>query len=250
MRRSSPLGLLVVCGLAAAFIPPEAKAGPLSLRDLLQGGRHRSQQVEPLDPPVALYAPDGGVAFIFDRTASPPLLRFASSSEIWVLRPEPGPRGDTIYKNDLGEPMLRASRLGGLTLFTVGSPGGTAVALQGEAPPIRPPAILSPASLLQHMAQASARTSRALQRLVVFDAPDVTPESAFLVADAAGVTAEAIASLDKKTREGLKLTRVVFEPGRVASAKFNDGVLQITVAPAKGVAGRPSSRLIDVVMNR
>ena len=250
MRRSSPLGLLVVCGLAAAFITSEAKAGPLSLRDLLQGGRHRSQQVEPLDPPVAFYAPDGGVAFIFDRTASPPLLRFASSNEIWVLRPEPGPRGDTIYKNDLGEPMLRASRLGGLTLFTVESPGGTAVALQGEAPPIRPPAILSPAALLQHMAQASARASHALQRLVVFDAPDVTPESAFLVADAAGVTAEAIAGLDKKTRESLKLTRVVFEPGRVAAAKFSDGVLQITVAPAKGVAGRPSSRRIDVVMNR
>jgi len=146
--------------------------------------------------------------------------------------------------------MLRATRLGGLTLFTVESPGGTAVALQGEAAPIRPPAILSPAALLQHMAQASARASRAMQRLVVFDAPDVTPESAFLVADAAGVTAEAIASLDKKTREGLKLNRVVFEPGRVSSAKLNDGVLQITVAPAKGVAGRPSSRLIDVVMNR
>ena len=250
MRRSSPLGLLVVCGLAAAFMTPEAKAGPLSLRDLLQGGRHRSQQVEPPDPPVAVYAPDGGVAFIFDRTASPPLLRFASSNEIWVLRAEPGPRGDTIYKNDLGEPMLRASRLGGLTLFTMESPGGEAVALQGEAPPIRPPPILSPAALLQHMAQASARASRAMQRLVVFDAPDVTPESAFLVADAAGVTAEAIASLDKKTRESLKLNRVVFEPGRAPSARLNDGVLQITVAPTKGVAGRPSSRLIDVVMNR
>jgi hypothetical protein len=250
MRRSSPLGLLFVCGLAAAFISSEAKAGPLSLRDLLQGGRHRSAQVEPPDPPVAVYAPDNGVAFVFDRTASPPLLRFESSAEIWVLRPEPGPRGDTIYRNDLGEPVLRATRLGGLTLFTMDSPDGTAVALQGEAAPIRPPAVLSPGALLQRLAQASAHASHALQRLVVFDAPDVTPESAYLVADAASVTAEAIGALDKKAREALKLNRVVFVPGHAPGAKFGDGVLLITVAPTKGVAGRPSSRRIDVVMNR
>ena len=250
MRRTRPLGLLVVCGLAAAFMSTEAQARPPSLRDLLEGMRHKPQQVEQPDPPVAIYAPDSGGAFIFDRAASPPLMRFESSNEIWVLHPEPGPRGDTIYKNDLGEPMLRATRLGGLTLFTMDNPGGMAVALQGEAPPIHPTAIMSPGALLQHLAQASARTSRALQRLVVFDAPDVTPESAFLVADAAGVTAEAIADMDKKAREALKLNRVVFEPGRAAAAKYSDGVLQITVTPAKGVAGRPSSRRIDVVMSR
>lgn len=250
MRRSRPLGLLVVCGLAAACITSEAKAGPRSLSDLLLGGRHHNQQVEQTAPPVAIYAPDSGEAFIFDRAASPPLMRFESSQEIWVLQPEPGPRGDTIYKNDLGEPMLRATRLGGLTLFTMESPGGTAVALQGEAPPIRPLAILSPAALLQRLAQASAHASHALQRLVVFDAPDVTPESAYLIADAASVTAEAIAGLDKKTRDGLKLNRVVFLPGHAPAAKFSDGVLQITVAPNRGVAGRPSSRRIDVVMRR
>lgn len=228
----------------------DAKAGPSRLADLLRGGRHRTEQVEQPAPPVAIYAPDGGEAFIFDRAASPPLMRLKSSPEIWVLRREPGPRGDTIYKNDLGEPMLRATRLGGLTLFTMDAPGGVAVALQGEAPPIHPPAILSPAALLQRLAQASAHTSHALQRLVVFDAPDVTPESAYLIADAASVTAEAIAGLDKKTREGLKLSRVLFELGLSPSAKLADGVLQITVAPTKGVAGRPSSRRIDVVMLR
>ncbi len=85
---------------------------------------------------------------------------------------------------------------------------------------------------------------------MVFDAPDVTPESAYLVADAAGVTAEAIGTLDKRAREGLKLNRVLFLPGHAPAAKFSDGVLQIIVAPSKGVAGRPSSRRIDVVMNR
>jgi hypothetical protein len=250
MRRSRPLGLLVICGLAAAGVNSEAKAGPRSLSELLQGAHHHNQQVERPAPPVAIYAPDSGEPFIFDRTASPPLMRFESSQEIWVLQPEPGPRGDTIYKNDLGEPMLRATRLGGLTLFTIESPGGTAVALQGEAPPIHPPAVLSPTALFQRLAQASAHASHVMQRLVEFDAPDVMPESAYLVADAAAVTAEAIAGLDRKTRESLKLTRVVFVPGHAPAAKFTDGVLQITVAPARGVAGRPSSRRIEVVMNR
>jgi len=228
----------------------EATAGPSRLGDLLRGGRHKNQQVEQPAPPVAIYAPDSGEAFIFDRAASPPLMRFESSPEIWVLQPEPGPRGDTIYRNDLGEPMLRATRLGGLTLFTVESPGGMAVALQGEAPPIRPPAVMSPTALFQRLAQASAHASHAMQRLVEFDAPDVTPDSANLVADAAMVTAEAIVALDKKTREGLKLNRVVFLVGHAPAAKYLDGVLQVTVTPTRGVAGRPSSRRIEVVMNR
>ena len=228
----------------------EAIAGPSRLGDLLRGGRHRSQQVEQPTPQVAYYAADSGEAFVFDRASSPPLMRFESSQEIWVLHAEPGPRGDTIYKNDLGEPVLRATKLGGLTLFTMDAPGGMAVALQGEAPPIHPPAILSPAALLQRLAQASAHTSHALQRLVVFDAPDVTPESAYLIADAASVTAEAIWGLDKKAREALKVNRVVFEQGHAPSARLVDGVLMITVTPAKGVAGRPSSRRIDVVMQR
>ena len=247
MRRSRPFGLFVICGLAAACISSEAIAGPLSLRDLLQG-RHHAEPNDPSDPQVAVYVPDAGSPFIFDRSASPPLLRFLGSGEIWVLKAEPAPRGDTIYKNDLGEPMLRATKLGGLTLFTLSSPGGTAASLQGEAEPIRPTAILSPAALLQRLAQASARSSHALQRLVVFDAPDVTPETAYLVADSAEITAEAIAALNKRARDGLKLNRVLFEPGRAPAAKFSDGVLKITVAANKGVAGRPSSRRISVVM--
>jgi len=250
MRRSRPFGLFVICGLAVACISSEAMAGPLSLRDLLQGGRHHPEQNNPADPPVGVYAPDEGSPFIFDRSSSPPLLRFLGSSEIWVLQAEPAPRGDTIYKNDLSEPMLRATRLGGLTLFTMSSPGGVAASLQGEAEPIRPSAVLSPAALLQRLAQASARSSHALQRLVVFDAPDVTPETAYLVADSAEITAEAIAGLSKKARDGLKLKNVLFEPGRTAAAKYSDGTLRITVAPNKGVAGRPSSRRISVVMFR
>jgi hypothetical protein len=253
MRRPGPYGLIIFCGLAAAIVAPPALAHPpsappsVTLKNLLKGlqqsSRHKSA-----DPPIAVYAPDDGDRFVFDRTASPPLLRFESSSEIWVLQPQPGPRGDTIYKNDLGEPVLRATRLGGLTLFTLERPDGSAAALEGEAPPIHPASILSANALLVHLAQDSARASHAMQRLIEFDAPDITPESAYLVADAASVAAEAILGLSKKARQTLKLNRVLFELGREPSARLKDGTLQIIVTPSEGVAGRPSSRRIAVVM--
>ena len=246
LSRTKAAAVLVVGLCAWLSLSQPAAAGPLG--SLF--GRHPSDGRDIAAPPVARYVTEDGDVFTFDRTQSKALLKFDGSFEVWALQPQPAPRGDTIYKNDLGEPMLRATRLGGLTLFTIESPGGTAVALQGEAPPIRPPAILSPTALFQRLAQASAHASHVMQRLMEFDAPDVTPESAYLIADAAAVTAEAIAGLDRKTREGLKLTRVVFVAGHAPAAKFTDGVLQITVAPSRGVAGRPSSRRIDVVMNR
>ena len=43
-----------------------------------------------------------------------------------MLQPQPAPRGDVIYKNDLGEPVLRATRLGGVTVFTDHGPAGSA----------------------------------------------------------------------------------------------------------------------------
>ena len=91
-------------------------------------------------------------------------MKFDDSPEIWALRPHPAPRGDVIYKNDLGEPMLRATRLGGLTLFTADRPGGSPAALTGAGGALRL-APLSPQALLEKLAQASARATRAARRL-------------------------------------------------------------------------------------
>ena len=200
---------------------------------------------------MARYTPDKGDAFVLDRSSGTPLLRFEDSPEIWVLQPQPGPRGDIIYKNDVGEPMLRYTRLGGVTLFTEDRPDGEAAAYTGEAGALRPSQILSPNALLQRLAQASARTSRAVQRLVVFDAPDVTAQTAYLFADAAMVTADAVTTVGKRgdgRRAMTKLAKVLLVPGHKANASFSDGVLQVVIEASQGVAGRPSSRRIAFVL--
>jgi len=210
-----------------------------------------------LEPPVGRYVDEGGeVAFVLDRSSSVTLLRFDDSPEIWALTPHSGPHGDIIYKNDMGEPMLRVTRLGGLTLFTDGRPGGAAAALIGEAQALKPVAILTPNALLQHLAQASAHASRAAQHLVVFDAPDVTAQSASMIADAATVAAEAIANLTRRAdgrRDLAKLTKVLLVPGRKPSVSMSNSVLQIVIS-AKAttirddIVGRPSSRLIATAL--
>jgi hypothetical protein len=180
-------------------------------------------------------------------------MRFEDSPEIWALTPEQGPRGDIIYRNDMGEPVLRVTRLCGLTVFSINHPGGAAASLVGEATSLRLSDIKTANALLQHFAQESFRATHAVQHLVEFEAPDVGPGSASLFADAATVTAQAIVDLARRA-DGrgrvAKLTLVRLLPGGKPSASMKGGVLQVVVSAKDGVAtrfgvtGRPSSRRI------
>lgn len=260
MRGLRSASVALASGAAVLMAGPAAHAaGPINLGDALFGG-HALPWQHAKPPPVGLYRDDqdGDPPFVLDRSSSIVLLRFSDSQEIWVLTPQPAPRGDTLYKNDAGEPMLRVTRLGGLTLFTADHPGGAAAALVGDAPPIRPAPVLSSGSLLFRITQAAARSSHALQRLVVFEAQDVTPQSAALVADAAGVTAEAVIFISRHPdgkRSLTKLARVMLISGHKASVAFAGGVLQVVVAPKPGnplgdITGRPSSRRIELALGQ
>src|SRR6478609_2586857 len=83
------------------------------------------------NPPVARYMAGEGKSFILDRSAdsSEALLKFDDSPEVWVLEPSPGPGGVTIYRNDVGEPVVRVTRLGGVTLYTPRTPEGMPASL-------------------------------------------------------------------------------------------------------------------------
>jgi hypothetical protein len=221
-----------------------ATAGPLSsLGDSLfhhgRDGRDYSA------PPVARYISEDGDVFVLDRTGPRPLLKFDGSFEVWALQPSQAPRGDTIYKNDLGEPVLRATRLGGVTLFTDHRPDGEAAALAGPAPALGL-AIMGPQTLLERLKDASGRASHAARRLMPFYA-EASPVSAPLIADAAMVTSEAIVRISKRS-DGHKILdrilKVQLLEGPKASVQVTQGALEVTVAPPQGLAGRPSSNLI------
>ena len=200
-------------------------------------------------PLVARYVSDEGQTFILDRSGPTALLRFEDSPEVVALTPTPAARGDTIYRDDMGQPVLRITKLGGLTLFFPGRPGGAPVAFDGQAPPIRL-APMSPVALLQRLAQASFRVTHAAKHLIVFDAQDPPPGSEAIFADSVLLTSQSLVRLSG-SHDGeaivARLGRVLFVPGAKGQAVMGRGVLVVTVNPNLGLAGRPSSARVTAV---
>jgi hypothetical protein len=226
--------------LSATTLASLVLAGPLSL------GAHLAPKSD--SPPTGRYETDEGGIFIFDRSTPRPLLKFEDDPEIWVLQPAPGPRGDVIYRNDLGEEMLRATSLGGMTVFTEKRPDGSPAALDGASPPLRI-APLSPAALFSRFYQASVRASRAAQHQIEFETrEDAEATTAAAIADAALVASEALADMSASPKGKALLARladVVIAQGGKPNVAMQRGALVVTIVPAQGVFGRPSSRLIE-----
>ncbi len=222
-----------------------AAATPAWMREALGGGDGRGAEA----PKVARYRADQGGDFVLDRSACRPLLKFEDSAEVWALWPDHGPRGDIIYRNDLGDPVLRATHLGGMTLFTPQRPGGSAVSLVGSASPIRLTPI-GPVALYQRLFQASVRASRIAQHLIGFEAPDAGPSSDTLIADSALVVVSALANLSNRSGGKARLARIdkiAFLEGAKPGANYRDGVVTVVVA-SSDCAGRPSSgRILQVL---
>ncbi len=237
-------GALTAVTLGVLAVAP-AHAG---VTDKLRDGLFKNRGGE--QAPTACYVSEEGRVFTLDRTRPVSMLKFEDSPEVWALQPNPAPRGDVIYKNDMGEPMLRATRLGGFTLFTDDRPNGEAVSLAGGCAPLRLMP-MSPQAVFERLAQASLRASRAARRPMLFEA-EATPESSALIADAAVVTSLAIirlAARDDGRRLLARIGRVRFSEGKKASASLKDGILRIVVSPAQGLAGRPSSdRILKITL--
>jgi hypothetical protein len=240
---------------AALAVAAIASAHPASagIADKLREGlfkQHRGDEVP--GPPLGRYVSEEGRTFTLDLTQPVPMLKFDDSPEVYALMPSPAPRGDTIYRNDMGEPVLRATRVGGFTLFSEDRPNGEAVSLAGGGAPLRllP---MSPQAVFERLAQASLRASRAAHRPMLFEA-EASPASSSLIADAATVTSLAIIRLAQRAdgRNMLaRFNRVRFEEGKKASAQLKGGILRIVVSPAQGVLGRPSSdRILKVATAR
>jgi len=227
------------------FVTP-VTAGPA---DKLRDSLFKNRSGEVAGPPLARFVSEDGRVFILDRTQTTPMLKFEDSPEVWALLPNPAPRGDVIYKNDLGEPMLRATRLGGFTLFSDERPNGEAVSLAGGGAPLRL-LFLSPQALGERMLQASIRSGRAARRPIVFEA-EATPASAALIADSALVVT--LAFLRVASRDGGRailgrVGKVQFAEGKKTAVSLSNGTLRIVVAPSQGVAGRPSSDKVVKVL--
>jgi hypothetical protein len=237
--------LAAVFALLCAVAPSHAQG---TLREFLFPDKPTESQRRAPPPPVARYVTETGEGFILDRSSGKPLLKFERSFEVWVLRPEVGPRGDINYKNDLGQLILRATKVGGFTLFTRKRPNGAAAEVAGPVEPLRLKPV-SPLDLYRIMRIASGRASKAAGRTIAFEA-DATPATSALIADASLVASEAIVRLaqspDSQRQLG-RINKVVVVEGARPTVVLKNGVLLIVVAPGQGLAGRPSSeRIIHV----
>ncbi len=210
-------------------------------------GHHEDPETAAARHKPTHYQTDDGGGFVLDHTGEQLLLRFDDSPEAWVLTAARGPRGDLIYFDDAGRTLLRTNQMGGVTVFTTTRPSGAAAARDStSAPPLRLTSI-GPAALYQRLIWASARAGRAAHHLVAFEAPNADPASDGLIADAATTASEAVATLAGRPegrRALTRLARVEIDRGGESEVSQRGGVLKITVAPAHGFAGRPSSARI------
>jgi hypothetical protein len=187
-----------------------------------------------------------GQGFVLDVTGSRPLLRFDRSTEIWVLRPAPAPRGDIVYRNDNGDQVLRVTADGGMTLYTTAAPQGSPVSPSGEAAPLLAPALTASSCGTTSSARATGPAapwadwwsstwtfSRARKPWPPTPCrPPWTPSCAW--PDHRPCAA-------RRTRSAASRSSI---RGRGPQATFSRGVLRIVIMPRAGVAGRPSSALI------
>jgi len=242
-----PVAALLLAAVVALLCAPAPSHAQGSLKEFLFPEKPgESQRRAP--PPAARFVAETGEGFILDRSGGRTLLKFESSYEVWALHPEVGPRGDINYKNDLGQLILRATKVGGFTLFTRKRPGGAAAEVAGPVQPLKLKAV-SPLALYQLLRLASGRASKAAGRTIGFEA-DASPASSALIADASIIASDAIVRL-AATPGGqtqlAKIGKVVVVEGARPSVVLKNGVLLIVVTPDEGIAGRPSSeRIIQV----
>lgn len=227
----------------AMALTGQTLAAPAWVHDVL-AGFHGDRA--PAIAPVSRFSIDGGGGFVLDRSVKPPLLRFDDSPEVWALNASHGPRGDIIYKNDMGEPLLRATRLGGMTVFTPKRPEGSAAAAELVAGPIR----LTPLTvnaLFEHMLRSANHCSRLARHTVWFEAPNADARSVALIADSVTNVEGAIFYLSRRADGHILLGRVrkiTVMVSNHAGVGLGQGVLMVTIAPGQGYAGRPSSARI------
>ena len=253
-----PLPTAMAIALAAAVLSLLWLAPPAAAQNRGNAQAEQSQTLRdrrpssPALPPVGRYVAESGEGFILDRSGRHPLLRFDRRDETWVLRPSAAPRGDVIYRNDAGDQVLRVTPSGGMTVYTPRAPGGSPASYTGAGPSLTPPT-LGPLLLFQLMAQRSALVSQAVGgRLVQVNLEGDQSES--LCVEAMIVTTEAVIRIARSptARQYLDHLRLIsIVEGPRAGVTYSRGVLTVTVNPAEGMAGRPSSaRVIRAILPR
>jgi len=241
--------LIAACVAAMTLcVAGESAATPAWVCSALSGFRADCGQTV-AGPKVGRFAVDDAGGFVLDRSGHPILLKFDDSPEVWVLTASHGPRGDVLYKNDVGDVLLRATKLGGMTVYTPRWPEGAAASVVSESSPIRLAPAIGALALAHEMADDSGRCLRWTRHIVYFEfaAPTADTKALPLISDAGATALEAMIKLSG--RPGGKaflarIGRIVIAAGGKIDISLERGTLRVTVVSAQGYVGRPSSSRI------
>lgn len=247
------LGLVIVPLMSAAWTT-QARAQATSVRHSTAQVEYtvqmRSHSLARATPSAGRYVAATGQGFTLGRSGTMTLLRFDNTNETWVLRPTSAPRGDTIYRNDAGEQVLRVTSSGGMTLYSSRSPGGSPVSEVGGIVANLEPQPLGPVQMFNLMTRRSSLVSNAIGRLVQINVSG--DESEPLCVEALIVTTDAVIRIARSpsAKPFLNNLRVItIVEGTRSAVTYQRGELRIVVDPSRAAAGRPSSaRIIRAII--
>jgi len=181
-------------------------------------------------------------SFTLDLSGGDALMKFDDSPEVYVLRGTSAQRGDTIFRSDAGELMLRVTEQDNVISY-LGDKDGAPADIVGVVTSLngRP----MTASLTQGLKDAAQRLSRLAGHDVTIFGTGEFANSEEWIADALMVMvfgverANAMASKSATKLQGVRIVRA-----KTPQAVFKDGQLVLGVNPSEGYAGRPSSEAI------
>lgn len=217
---------------ALAYNPPRASSADLV--SML------NSQLAPTTRPAYYTDANSGKRFLLDRTGPHALLKFEGEEEVFALRSSNGPRGDQFYRTDTGRVFLRVTNLGNVIIFPLGDRHGAPTSLDAASNAIIPPP--HPANFDAALKDVQSRIASSLG-----SQPKINISSD--LKDYADWTMEAVQTASSgislaQNYGGVKIEEISFRLGEGSAASLKDDHLRITIVPADGFAGRPSSEAI------
>ena len=237
--------ILVSAGILAGAVTPALAYNPprASSADLVS---MLNSQLAPTTRPAYYVDSNSGKRFLLDRTGPHALLQYEGENEVFALRASNGPRGDQFYRTDTGRVFLRVTNLGNVIIFPLGDRHGAPTSLDAASNAIIPPPHPSNfdvalddernkvASILGFMPEINVNSN-------LKDYGDWTIEAV--------QTASAGLSLAKNFGQ-VDIREISFAHGENAGLSLKGSSLQITIAPADGFAGRPSSEAVAKLVTK
>lgn len=203
--------------------------------------RMLGQEVQAVERSLWFERADGRGGFVFDRSAPNPLILPDDGEEIYAVERARAAGGGEVWLTDTGRVMLRRSNLGGWTFFPSDRPDGVIVEPVGQAQalvalPVNEGALEDAANdMVEHLARLSRNEIRA--EMTALDPMG----DAFMIDTMMMIERAA----DRAPRRALRSLSVVrMGVGEAPRAQFDGEVLDVSIAPEQGYAGRPSSAII------